>query len=215
MATISETQLQLYNDALDICEERHITLTENRKPRFLLDGVWNGGGVNACLEESDWDFARRSAQLVYDPSIQPDWGYIHAFQHPPDWLRTSAIASDPYFQSALTQYNDEAGYWWADLSTLYVKYVSTDPNYGWNLSLWTEAFKQFAAAHFADKIIGSLTHDKQIQQKVAGIRQMRLTSARGKDAMNEPPGFFSRGQLSRARQGLYFGRPDRVGAGWY
>jgi len=216
MATVLETQLQIYNDALKLVEERKLaSLTEARKPRYLLDDVWNGGGVDACLEESDWDFARCTNMLVYDPSINPAFGYIHAFKHPPDWLRTSAVASDPYFQSALTQYADEAGYWWGDLAQIYVKYVSNDVNYGGNLALWPESFKQFVAAHFAQKIVGSLTHDKSIKQAVQMEYERLKSGARGKDAMNEPPGFFSRGQLSRARQGLYFGRANRTGEGWY
>lgn len=223
MATVAETQLQVYNDALKLCEERTLGpttgpgtgLNEPRKPRYLLDDVWNGGGVNACLEESDWIFGRRTEQVVYDPSIQPQFGYLYAFKKPPDWLRTSAVSSDPHFQSAMTQYADEAGYWWSDCQTLYVKYISNDPNYGGNLALWPESFKNFVAAHFATKIVGSITHDKQIKADVLEARRTSLISARGKDAMNEPPGFFPRGQLSRARQGLYFGRQNRSGSGWY
>lgn len=214
MPTVAETQLQLYNDALMLCEERILASTsEPRKPRYLLDAVFSGGGVNACLEEADWIFARRTEQIVYDPSIQPSFGYIHAFQHPSDWLRTSAISFDPYFESNLTQYQDEAGYWWSDLDTIYVKYISSDPAYGGNMALWSEAFKQFAAAHFASKIVGSLTHSQDIKDRVAAERKRTVEAARGKDGMNEPPGFFTRGQLSRARQGRYFGRPDRAGQG--
>lgn len=216
MASVAATQLQIYNDALKLCEERTLaSLTENRKPRYLLDDVWNNGGIDACLEESDWDFARRTMSVTYDPSIQPDFGYIHAFQHPPDWLRTSAVSADPTFRSTFTQYADEAGYWWSDTQTLFVKYVSNNNQYGMNLSLWPESFKQFCAAHFASKIVGSLTHDKQIKKDVMDERERLVNGARGKDAMNEPPGFFSRGQLSRARQGMYWGRPDRTGEDFY
>lgn len=214
MAT--ETQLDVYNQALLLCEERILSsLTEARKPRFLLDQVWNNGGVQACLEEGQWTFATRTDSIVYDPNIQPAFGYIHAFKKPADYVRTCAISSDPYFQMSLTQFADENGYWWGDLATLFVKYVSNDANYGMNLTLWPETFKQFVAAHFASKIVPSLTHDKAIQDRVALARKTTLFSARGKDGMNEPPGFFSRGQLSRARQGLYYGRPDRSGYGWY
>jgi hypothetical protein len=218
MTTVAETQLNLYNDAMLICEERTLaSLTEARKPRYLLDQVWNNGGINDCLEEADWIFARRSEMIVYDPSIQPSFGFPHAFGKPADWLRTSAISSDPYFDTNLTQYQDEAGYWWANLDTIYVKYVSNDVNYGQNKNLWSGAFKQFAAAHFASKIIGSLTHSKQVQDKVAAVREFTLLAARGKDTMNEPPGFFTRGQWSRARRGLYSGFivSPAGGEGWY
>lgn len=213
MPTVPETQLQIYNDALKLCEERSITSAElaanSRKPCRLLNDVWNGGGVNACLEESDWDFARRTIAATFNPSIQPDFGYIHAFQHPADWLRTSAVSSEPYFNSVYTLYADEAGYWWSDLTTIYVKYVSSNIAYGGNLALWTESFKQFCAAHFAWKIVGNLTHDKVLKKEVFEEYERLRTSARSKDAMNEPASFFPRGQLTRARRGRFFGDPGR------
>lgn len=213
---MATSQLALYNQALLYCEERSLaSLSEARKPRFLLDQVWNDGGVRACLEEGLWTFATRTESIVFDPNIQPAFGYIHAFQQPPDYIRTVAIASDAYFNSALTQYADEKGYWWGDLDTLFVKYVSDDPLYGKNLAGWPETFKLFVASHFASLIVKSLTHSKEIQDRVEAIRRKNLVSCRGKDGMNEPPGFFPRGQLSRARQGMSFGRPDRTGQGWY
>lgn len=213
---VAATRLSIYNAALTMCEERILaSLDEARKPRRLLDQVWNDGGVNAALEEGLWTFATRTEAVQFDPSIQPSFGYIHAFKQPPDYIRTAAIASDPYFNAALIQYADEANYWWGDLATLYVKYVSNDPAYGMNFNLWSETFKQFVAAHFASKIVKSLTHDKDVQDRVEALRKKWLEAARSKDGMNEPPGFFPRGQLSRARQGMYFGRPNRSGSGWY
>lgn len=201
------TQLSIYNEALILCEERILaSLTEARKPRYLLDTVWNDGGVQACLEEGMWTFATRTVAIQYNPAIQPAYGYIHAFQKPADYIRTAALSSEPYFQAALTQIADEAGYWWGDLATLYVKYISNDENYGWNLTLWPQTFFDFVCAHFAKKIVKSLTHDKEIQDRVELARKTTLNSSRSKDAMNEPAGFFPRGQLSRARQGMYSGR---------
>lgn len=213
---MSTSQLSIYNQALLLCEERILaSLSEARKPRYLLDTVWNDGGVNACLEEGMWTFATRTDSAVADPNIQPAFGYGNAFAHPPDYVRTVALSSDPYFNASFTAYADEGGYWWTDCSPIFFKYVSKDPSYGNNLTLWTETFKQFVAAHFASKIVKSLTHSKDIQDRVEQMRKRALDSARGKDGMNEPPGFFPRGQLSRARQGMYPGRPGRAGGGWY
>lgn len=210
------SQLSIYNAALLLCEERELaSLTEARKPRYLLDKVWNDGGVNACIEEGLWTHATRTISIQPNTSVQPPFGYINAFQKPADYVRTAALASDPYFQSALTQIVDEAGWWFGDLTPLFVKYISNDQEYGNNMNIWPETFKQFVAAHFADKIVKSLTHDTGIQDRVAMERKTQLASARGKDGMNEPAAFFPRGQLSRARQGMYFGRPGRSGNGWY
>lgn len=211
---MSASQLSIYNEALRLCEERRLaTLTEARKPRLLLDDVWNDEGILACLEEGDWNFALRTISAVYDPTIQSGFGYLYAFAHPDDWLRTAGIAVDPYFENTLTRYSDERGYWWADLNTIFVRYVSSDSQYGMNLTLWPQSFKLFAGAHFASKIIGSLTHDEEKIDKVMKARGMALKSALGKDGLNEPPGFFPRGNLSRARRGQYYGAPSRNGRG--
>lgn len=210
------TQLTIYNEALFLCEERTLaTLTESRKPRFLLDTVWNDGGVNACLEESLWTFAKRSTVMSFDPNIQPAWGYQHAFQLPPDYMRTVGLSADPYFNSELTRCSVEDGYIWADLQAVYLRYTSKDPNYGNDTTKWPETFKLFVYAHFASRIVKAVTHDKEIQERVALERKNTLISSRSKDAMNEPAQFFPRGTLSRARNGFQFGRTGRNGNGDY
>jgi hypothetical protein len=210
------TQLQIYNEALLLCEERILaTVTENRKPRLVLDQVWNDGGVNACLEEALWTFATRTTAMTPNPNIQPAWGYINAFQLPADYIRTAALSSEPYFNSEWSRVADEDGYLWADISPLYLKYTSKDANYGNDTTKWPETFKLFVYAHFAARIVKSITHDKSIQERVAEERKTTLISSRSKDAMNEPPQFFPRGTLTRARQGYQFGRPGRNGNGDY
>lgn len=209
------SQLELYNDALTIVEERELaSLIEDRKPRRLLDGVWTRGGVLACLEEGLWTFAARTTQINANPNIQPAFGYLYAFQKPTDYVRTISLSCDPYFQASFTQYADENNYWWADINVLFVKYVSNDVNYGQNLGLWPESFKRYTAAYFASKIIGSLSHSAD--KKAVVIKEMvsALEGARGKDAMNEPPRFFPRGSWTRARHGQSSGRINRTGSSW-
>lgn len=213
---MAASQLEIYNDALLLCEERLLaSVTEARKPRYLLDQVWNGGGVKQCLEAGYWTFATRTVSISNDPNIQPSFGYINAFAKPADYVRTAALASDPYFNSALTAVADENGFWWADIMPLFVKYTSDDPAYGMNLTLWPETFKQFVAAYFAKRIVKNLTHSKEIQDRVEMALKSNRAAALGTDGMNEPTKFFSRGQLSRARQGMYQGRPWGSGQGWY
>jgi hypothetical protein len=57
-------------------------LSENREARFLLDLVWNDGGVRYCLEQAQWHFAMRSSRFDYDPAVVPDWGFNRAFTKP-------------------------------------------------------------------------------------------------------------------------------------
>lgn len=195
------TRLSLYNDALLACGERALnSLTENREPRYLLDQIWNNNGVKNCLEEGQWYFAMRTIQLDYDPDIEPPFGYAHAFDKPTDWIRTVSLASDEFFRAPLLRYNDEAGYWYSDLNTIYVRYVSNDDAYGMNLALWPETFKEFVAAHFAMKVVLKITNDEDRFAKVVKIREMLMRTAKSKAAMADATQFPVPGSWSQSRR---------------
>lgn len=214
---MSTSKLELYNDALMICGERllHTTtgLTEEREPRRLLDHVWDSEGVDACLEAGQWKFAMRTVMIDYDPDITPEFGLQRAFAKPDDWINTSALCSDEYFNVPLLQYVDEAGYWYAELDTIYVRYVSNDANYGGDLSLWPSRFTNYVAAYFADKIILKLTSDKERIDKVEKKLEKNLLLAKSSDAMAGPTVFPPQGGWSQSRQGYSRSRRDRGSRG--
>ncbi len=197
---MSTTRLKLYNDALTICGERILaSLTENREPRRLLDHVWDNDGVKACLEQGQWRFAIRTTMRDYDPSITPEFGYQYAFQKPDDWVSTVGVCSDGFFRSPLNAYEDEEEFWYADLQTIYVRYVSNDSNYGGDLSKWTVAFADFAAAHFASKIIFKLTSDEKKRNSVIQWEERQLKRAKNHNAMGGPTQFPPAGSWSQSR----------------
>jgi hypothetical protein len=206
-------RLSLYNDALLLIGERFLsTLTEEREPRRLLDQVWSGGGVKACLEEGQWNFAMRTVQIDYDPGVEPDFGYNRAFVKPDDWVLTSGVCSDEFFRSPLTRYWDEAGYWYSDLDTIYVRFVSSDTGYGGDLNAWPESFREFVAAHFASKIILRMTNGQADTAHIEALRAKRLKHAKSRAAMAEPTSFPARGAWSLARN-RFPSRRDGGGTG--
>lgn len=185
---MSYSRLALYNEALRICGERKLaSLTEDRKPRHLLDDVWSAGGVEDVLEEGQWNFAMRAVQLDYDTAVDPQFGYSYAFSKPTDWIRTSALCIDEAYSAPLLRYVDEADYWYADTTPLYLKYVSNDSNYGADLSRWPGSFSSYAAANFASKIVLDLTSDKERVELVYALAKRERKNALNKDAMNQPP----------------------------
>jgi hypothetical protein len=193
-------QLLLYNDALLICGERFLAnLSEEREPRRLLDQVWASEGVKSCLEKAQWFFAMRTIQIDYDPSIEPPFGYARAFQKPTDWVLTSAVCSDEFFRVPLTRYNDEAGYWYSDLDTMYIRYVSQDTGYGMDMAKWPDAFREFVAAHFASKIALKLSGGQTSLDKAMNIRKAALKTAKSNSAMADSTKFAPPGSWSQAR----------------
>lgn len=201
------SRLSLYNDALLMAGERALaSLTENVEPRLLLDQVWDNGGVDACLEEGQWMFAMRTVQIDYDPGMEPDFGYQRAFDKPEDWILTSAFCSDEFFKVPVLRYVDEAGFWFSDLDTIYVRYVSNDSSYGTDLSLWPQSFEEFVAAHFASKIILKITNDESRRRLFHNpenpkhsIRGRALLNAKSRCAMASPTSMLAQGMWSKSR----------------
>lgn len=209
---MATTRLRIYNGALLIAEERQLaSLTENREPRHLLDNVWNDGGVRHCLEQAQWRFAMRTAQMEYEPSVQPSFGYRYAFPKPTDWVNTSAVCQDEYFNSPLLQYSDEIQFWFADMTPIYVKFVSDDTDYGANMANWPYTFTEYVKTWFAAKIVGKLAGKTalrdRIWQKRSGLLDQALLNAKNKDAMAGPTTFPARGSWSRSRFGGRGGGP--------
>lgn len=204
-------QLSIYNGALLLCGERFLaSLTEEREPRRLLDRVWSANGVKTCLEMGQWNFAMRAVQIDYDPSIEPSFGYQRAFPKPDDWVLTSGLCSDEFFHSPLLQYWDESGFWYADLDTLYVRYVSSDVLYGLDMNKWPESFREYVEEYFASKIILKLTSSEAEETESHQRLKKKLLTAKSRAAMAEPTSFPARGAWSQARTR---GSPRRDGGG--
>lgn len=180
------TRLTIYNGALRLLGDRKLsTLTDNVPSRRMLDDCWDDNVVDRALEAGDWLFATRTMMYDYSPSVEPEFGFRRAFDKPTDWKRTSALASDEYFQNPLTdrQYNDEAGYWWADVDTIYVKYVSNLAQYGNDMSRWPQVFVKYVEALMAADIAMPLKQNESTWQNMLKISEMALVDAMSKNAM--------------------------------
>lgn len=204
------TRLQIYNNALMICGEASLaSLAEDRKPRRLLDRVWDANGVRYCLEQGQWQFAMRTQRIDYDPDFTPEFGYRRAFQKPTDWVLTSAVCSDEFFRAPITQYADELDYWYAELDEIFVKFVSDDPDYGLNIAEWPQTFCDYVDAYFASKVVLDLTGDKERLLYLTGTGSdpdggalgRILKIAKSRAAMTQPQRFPPMGGWNSARLG--------------
>lgn len=195
-------KLGLYNGALRECGQRKLaSLTEDTPPRYYLDDVWDGGGVDHCLQQGLWNFAIRTVRFDYEAAIEPEFGYSHAFAKPADFLRLVQISSNGEFNPPLNQYEDERGYWWANYDQLFVRYVSNDEIYGGDLALWTPAFSKFAELYFASEIALRLTSASVNIEKLEKRLKDARTEARSLDAQEEPTRFPPTGAWTQSRFG--------------
>ncbi len=213
---MASDKLTVYNTALRYCKERRLaTLTDNREARRLLDDAWGDGSTNGavrhCLELGQWTFATRTGQIDYSPSITPSFGFRYAFDQPTDLVRVAAVCSDEWFKEPLLEYADERHYWYADLQTIYVKWVSNGASYGADMSLWPESFAKFVAKYLAKEVVGSLTGDAD-EKRVWSMWDEAMKSAKSLDAMNKPTAFMPTGSWVRSRrQGMSRQTPGNGG----
>jgi hypothetical protein len=199
-------KLSLFNGSLRILKERKLaSLTESREARRLLDDVWGSGAtagaVKACLQMGQWTFARRTSQIDFSPSISPSFGYRYAFDQPEDMVKPCGIYTDERCTQPLLQYADERHYWYCDLQTIYVTYVSNHATYGGDMSLWPETFIKVVEAYLAREVAPSLTNgDNAIKWANAAWKEAKL-EARSDDAMRQPTRFLPPGSWSTSRRG--------------
>jgi hypothetical protein len=192
-------KLSIFNGVLRLLgDTRLASLSEAREPRRILDDLWTEH-VKACLEAGDWNFCIRNIQIDPDPSVILTHGYAYAFEKPEDWLRTSAISLDETFATPLIDYSDESGYWKADSTPLYVKYVSGDAAYGMDPSIWTPSFSLFVQAHLAAEM--AVHHKNASFKDMDELRRRRRGDALARDAIGQPPQFQPRGSWITARWG--------------
>jgi hypothetical protein len=205
------TKLSVYNNILMHVGERKLSsLTENRKPRRLLDQLWDSDFVKECLEDGLWNFATRTVESEYNPSIDPDFGFAYAHDKPDDWVRTSALSLNDYFIDPLNAYNDEQSYLFCDAETIYFRYISDDDEYGGDLTIWPQSFTHFVELKGAARICKSLTQSDTETERLEKKAEKALRSAKNKDAMNDSVKFAPMGSWARARRGSRRGSPNNI-----
>jgi hypothetical protein len=208
---MTTSRLQLYNGGLRLLGERKLaSLSENREPRRYMDDAWNDGAVDYCLQSGQWKFAMRSVMLDYSPSVEPGFpGLQYAFDMPSDLVRTAGVFSDEGMQAPLLDIREEGGFWWSNLESIYVRYVSNDEAFGLDFSLWPQTFVKFVESHLASEVAMPLTQNRTKMEDMLAIRQRNLRDALSKDAMQDPTQFPPPGTWTTSRAGNMSGRRTR------
>lgn len=198
-------RLSLYNDALSVHlgERTLASLTEDRKPRRVLDRIYDNT-MRFCLEQGQWNFAMRAVEIASSASIESEFGLKFVFTKPEDWIRTSAVSGDELFTSPLTDYVDEAEYWIAAIDPLFVKFVSSDPDFGMNLGIWPATYTEYVAICLARRACISITSDKGLFRDLVTLERKAKLDAMAKDAMNEAqPRYMPQGSWVTSRRGRH------------
>lgn len=196
------SKLSLYNGALrEVGSRKLASLSENRESRRVLDSIWDADAVATCLSAGLWNFATNSIEITHSPSVDPPFSYQYAFDKPENFIRTVAVCEDEYFKVPLLHYMDEGDYWYADLETIYVRYVDSGTSYGLDYGKWPPNFTRYVETWLAARACMSLTQNQSKRDALERDAEIWLTKAKSTDAMDEPTKFMPPGTWSRARHG--------------
>ena len=156
--------------------------------------------VNDCLAAGSWNFAMETIKAVADTGVTPNFGFTEVFAKPSDWVRTFGVSQDERLSIPLLQYYDDANFWSADISPIYVRYVSNDTGLGFELTRWPAAFTRYVEMELALRVAPKVARSEA--ERVEGLRDKAKRNALGQDAMNEnQPKFPPMGSWNSARGG--------------
>ncbi len=185
---MSASVLGTYNKALRHLEERPLlSLTEKREPRYLLDAEWSDA-VATVLQSGYWKFGMRMVLANPDTTSSLNFGRKYSYLKPSDWVRTYQVSPDDRFYRLDREYIDGNGSWFSDLPYFYVRYVSNDPNFGMNMSLWGQAFTEYLGGYLAWCICPRIKQALDKKQDIEKTLKRLKAEAMAIDAMDAPPG---------------------------
>jgi hypothetical protein len=196
------TRLKLYNGALMALGHRRVTDTgEGVEAARELTAVFDDV-VNECLSAGSWNFAMETIKAASDTGVTPEFGFPEVFAKPSDWVRTIGISEDEYFAVPMLQYYDDASFWSADTTPIYIRYVSNDTGLGFEFTRWPQNFARFVELELAVRVCYRLTQNASLEELVLKKRERARRTALNHDAMNEPqPKFAPPGSWVLSRGG--------------
>lgn len=197
------SQLSIYNGALLIAKARQLaSLSDSGESLNELNGIWDRGFLDACLEQGWWKHAMRTVKVDYTVGAALAFGYQYGFIFPTDLVNLYQISVDERFSVPLLQYYDQGRKWFCDNPSIYIRYVSNDAtNGGLVYANWPESFRHYVHAELALRAFPRLGEAKATLDDIVKIRRAALLDARAKDALKEPTKFQPEGSWNTARRG--------------
>lgn len=193
------SQLSIYNGALRYLQERKLaSLTENREPRRYMDDEFAGNN-EFCLSQGNWTFAINEVELQASTTLIPNFGFAYAFPLPPDYDHIFNLADNESYNPLLRYYTIQNNIIYADITPLYMRYVSNGPNYGLNLGMWTPPFIDYVEARLAWLCAPRLKQKQETIESIEKIMKSAKATAVNKDSQNLPPGITPYGLWVQSR----------------
>jgi hypothetical protein len=194
------TKQKLYDIALGTyVGTQKVSLAENVGSRNALDAVYDSA-LLYMLEQGLWKFALRTVNLTPLRSAAAAHRQ-YAYPLPEDFVRLARISPTQRLglNDQLEDYVEENGFWLTDVNTLWVQYVSSDPDYGLNLDLYPANYEQAVASWLAYQSTLSINKDRGDRSDLLKLHNLTLSNSRRLDAVDEAVKQKPAGRWPRAR----------------
>jgi hypothetical protein len=209
---MATSQLSLFNDALGLLGARSIaTVNDATEPARVLLALWDHTRAY-CIEQGHWKFAEREAVLSPSTTEVPTYGLANAFAQPTDYVRLNEMAADEYYSAPIFQINQRNDHWYCDLETLYIRYVSNDAAFGYDVTRWPASFELYYTLYLATRAAPRVAPSMKLELIKAGGNlglETAKYNALSKDAVNGPTKFLPQGAWAASRSNRQGGRNSR------
>jgi len=191
------SKLSIYKGALRLLGPHELaSLSDDRPERYQLEDAWDDA-LAFMLEQGLWNFAIRSTTLTDVGSPISGWDY--AFTAPTDFVRTVGISNEATFFIGFEDFQFQTRKWYANVDTLYLRYVSNDASYGLDVTKWPATFCKAMEAYLAFESGLPISGDRGNRNDLYSLYKSRLARAKTLDAFDEAVKQEPAGRLVRAR----------------
>jgi hypothetical protein len=176
------SQLALYNNALYLIGQRRLTaLTEDRKPRYVLDDIYDLNAIEHCLEIVKPVFATKTVKLS-SPAANAVYGYSSVHTLPATYITDVAAYSDDQLDQPISRYVIDGNTLSCEYATVYLRYIDNDAVT--TFTYWSPSFSHVVSAFLAREACTSIAPDKV--DDIEKLLAERIKYAQELDAAKEP-----------------------------
>ena len=205
------TKLQLYKRACVHMEQSPISaLTDNVEVRRRLDDHYDDA-LLWLMEQGFWRTGMRTVEITVNEAVSPAFSFEYAHDMPIDFVKRLIVSSSEFLdppldeQSAGNAYLMEGGYLWANVTPIYMRYLSNDSSYGLDLTLWTEGMANACSCELAARAAPVVTGSKETGKELHEEATMLASRAATFDAMQQPSQRHREGRWTSDRFSSRFG----------
>lgn len=204
------TKLDVYKTAaLHLGKATINSLTDDIPARYTFDIAWQGV-VEEALNEGDWNFSKKTVELLADPLALSHLGWNYAFVYPADYIRTVYVGTTANSDGATNGYEDISGALYSNNDKLYLHYISSDA--ASDVESWPTMFWRYVALKLAFETCDRLTEGTSKTEQLFQRCKKALRQAKNIDARNNPVQEIPAGSWLRARRGgSYLGKGNYIG----